>query len=151
MSEYFGIKDGNGILITEVLEDSPAEKAGLKAGDIIIEVDGEEIADISEVQKAVGQKEEGEEIELTLLRNKKKKEFSVIVAEAPESFEKSSMQHFPDPDNFHFFAPKMKGMFHDDWDDDSFSTDEHKKAIEEMQRDIDKLKKELREIKEKIN
>ena len=151
LGEYFGVKDGNGILITEVLEDSPAEKAGLKAGDVIIEVDGEKIADISEVQKAVGQKEEGEEIELTLLRNKKKKEFSVIVAEAPESFEKSSMQHFPDPDDFHFFAPKMKGMFYGDWDDDDFSVEKQKEIIEKMQSEIDNLKKELNEIKEQIN
>ncbi|HHI02981.1 MAG: hypothetical protein DRP51_11265 [Candidatus Zixiibacteriota bacterium] len=151
LAEYFGVDDGEGILITEVLEDSPAEKAGLKAGDVIIEIDGEEITDISDIQEAVHQKEEGEKVELTLLRNKKKKEFSVEVAEAPESFDKIFMHHFPGQDDFQFFSPKMKGMFFGDLDDDSFSADEHKEAMEKMQNEIDKLKKKLKDIEGKIN
>ena len=142
LGEYFGVKDGNGILITEVIEDSPAKKAGLKAGDVITKVDGETIADISDIQKVVRQKDEGEKVELTLLRNKKKKEFSVEVAEVPESLNKPFMHHMPDPDNYHSFVPNMKGMFFGDDNNDE---------MKKMQNEIDELRKELKIIQDKIN
>ncbi len=151
LGEYFGVKDGNGILITEVIEDSPAKEAGLKAGDVIIKVDGEEIVDISDIQKAVRQKEKGEEVEITLLRNKKKKELTVEVAEVPESLNQPFMYHLPDPDNFHSFTPNMKGKFYGDWDEKGLSGDENKEAMKKMQNEIDGLKKELKNIQDKIN
>ena len=42
LADYFGAKDG-GVLVTEVIEGSPAEKAGMKAGDVILSVAGEEV------------------------------------------------------------------------------------------------------------
>lgn len=150
LGEYFGVKEGKGILITEVFEDSPAKKAGLKAGDVIIEVDGEQIGDISDVQKTVRQKEAGEKVELTLLRDKKKKEFSVEVAEAPESYGMQFKHQF-DPNDFHNFIPNMKGMFFGDLDGKSDFSDKNGEAIKRMQQELDALKKELKEIREKIN
>jgi len=151
LGDYFGVEDGNGILITEVIEDSPAKEAGLKAGDVIIKVDGEDIVDISDIQKAVRQKEKGEEVEITLLRNKKKKELTVEVTEAPESLNQPFMYHLPDPDNFHSFTPNLKGMFYGDWDEKGFSGDENEEAMKKMQNEIDWLKKELKNIQDKIN
>ncbi len=151
LGDYFGVEDGNGILITEVIDDSPAKEAGLKAGDVIIKVDGEEIFDISDIQKAVRQKEKGEEVEITLLRNKKKKELTVEVAEAPESLNQPFMYHLPDPDNFHSFRTNMKGMFYGDWDEKGLSGDENEEMMRKMQNEIDGLKKELKNIQDKIN
>jgi len=151
LGEYFGLKDGNGILVTEVVEDSPAKKAGLKAGDVIIKVDGDKVADIPTIQKAVRQKEEGEKVEITLLRNKKQKKFSVEIAEAPAGLNMPSMPHPSVSDNFHSFMPKMKGMLYGDWNDKGFSVETHKEAMNKMQGEIDNLKKELKDIKEKIN
>lgn len=151
LGEYFGLKDGNGILVTEVVEDSPAKKAGLKAGDVIIKVDGDKVADIPTIQKAVRQKEEGEKVEITLLRNKKQKKLSIEVAEAPADLNMPSMPHPSVSDNFHSFMPKMKEMLYGDWDDKGFSVETHKNAMNKMQGEIDNLKKELKEIKKKIN
>ncbi|MFH2035327.1 MAG: PDZ domain-containing protein, partial [Candidatus Zixiibacteriota bacterium] len=53
LGEYFGVKDGEGVLITEVVKDSPAEKIGLKAGDVIIDVDGTKINKDNEVSQIV--------------------------------------------------------------------------------------------------
>ncbi len=151
LGEYFGVEDGNGILITEVIENSPAKEAGLKAGDVIIKVDDEEVVDISDIQKAVRQKEKGEEVEITLLRNKKKKELTVEVAEPPESLNQPFMYHLPDLDNFHSFTPHKKGMFYGDGDDKVFTGNENKEAMKKMQNEIDELKKELKNIQDKIN
>ena len=46
LAKYFDVKDGHGILISEVVSESPAEKAGLKAGDILIKADGEPVEDM---------------------------------------------------------------------------------------------------------
>src|SRR6185369_1333300 len=45
LAEYFGIGDSKGVLITSVTDDSPAAKAGLKAGDVITAIDGEKVED----------------------------------------------------------------------------------------------------------
>jgi len=67
LADYFGAKDG-GLLITSVNENSPAARAGLKAGDIITAVDGEKVDSSGDIVRAINKKEEGE-ISLTVLRD----------------------------------------------------------------------------------
>src|SRR6266852_8103677 len=58
LADYFGAKDG-GVLITTVTENSPAAKAGLKAGDVITAVDGEKVDSSGDITRAVNKKQEG--------------------------------------------------------------------------------------------
>jgi serine protease Do len=67
LADYFGAKDG-GLLITSVNENSPAARAGLKAGDIITAVDGEKVDSSGDIVRAINKKEEGE-ISLTILHD----------------------------------------------------------------------------------
>jgi len=67
LADYFGAKDG-GVLITTVTENSPAAKAGLKAGDVITAVDGEKVDSSGDITRAINRKQEGE-ISLTVLRD----------------------------------------------------------------------------------
>jgi C-terminal processing protease CtpA/Prc len=67
LADYFGAKDG-GVLITSVTENSPAAKAGLKAGDVITAVDGEKVDSSGDITRAINKKQEGE-ISLTVLRD----------------------------------------------------------------------------------
>lgn len=83
---YFGSDEGSGALIKKVAEDSPAEKAGLEAGDVIVKVAGEEIESLDDVQDAVRATDENETIELTILRNKREKLFTVTVEKRASSF-----------------------------------------------------------------
>jgi len=53
LAPYFSVPDGKGALIVEVLKDTPAEKAGLKAGDIIKQVDDRKISDTDELSQAL--------------------------------------------------------------------------------------------------
>jgi serine protease Do len=75
LAQYFGVRENSGALILEIEEDSPAEKADLKSGDIIIEIDGEEISSPEDVHDVLSDLEEGDEIELKLIRNRKEKTF----------------------------------------------------------------------------
>ena len=67
LADYFGAKDG-GVLITSVTENSPAAKAGLKAGDVITAVDGEKVDSSGDISRAINKKQDGE-VSLTILRD----------------------------------------------------------------------------------
>ncbi len=67
LADYFGAKDG-GLLITSVNENSPAARAGLKAGDVITAVDGEKVDSSGDIVRAINKKEAGE-ISLAILRD----------------------------------------------------------------------------------
>jgi membrane-associated protease RseP (regulator of RpoE activity) len=76
LGEHFGVADGNGLLITEVRENSPAAKAGLKAGDIIVEIDGKEISPENHLIRILHEKKEGD-ITLTVVRDRNRQTFTV--------------------------------------------------------------------------
>jgi len=69
LADYFGVQTGKGLLITSVSENSPASKAGLRAGDVITEVNGEKIDNAGDFVRAINRKEDGE-VTLTIIRDK---------------------------------------------------------------------------------
>ena len=69
LGEYFGVPDGNGLLINSVRENSPAAKAGLKAGDVIVEVDGKPVKGDFDIMRTLNEKKDGD-IELTIVRDR---------------------------------------------------------------------------------
>jgi membrane-associated protease RseP (regulator of RpoE activity) len=76
LADYFGITGGRGVLVTAVVEDGPAAKAGIKAGDVITAVDGEAIDSPGDIARVIGKKKEGE-VTLTIVRNKSQQTFRV--------------------------------------------------------------------------
>ncbi|MDM7921479.1 MAG: PDZ domain-containing protein [Pyrinomonadaceae bacterium] len=84
LADHFGVKGG--VMISEVRENSPAAKADLKAGDIIVEVDGKEVASDADVVRAISEKKEGD-VTLTVVRKGDRKTFSVTPEESKEVFE----------------------------------------------------------------
>jgi serine protease Do len=69
LAEYFGVTDGKGVLVTSVTENSPAAKAGIKAGDVITTVDGEKIEGSGDLSRAINKQKEGD-LNLTIVRDK---------------------------------------------------------------------------------
>ncbi|HYK40588.1 MAG TPA: PDZ domain-containing protein [Candidatus Eremiobacteraceae bacterium] len=70
LGSYFGVPEGEGILVRSVNADSPAEKGGVKAGDVITTVNGERIRTASELREKLSDVEGGKTIKLGVLRNK---------------------------------------------------------------------------------
>ena len=72
LASYFGVKQGKGVLVSEVVMGSPAAKAGLKAGDIIVAVDGKDVATVGELRKALEIKsgEDKRKLNLTVVRDR---------------------------------------------------------------------------------
>ena len=59
LADYFGVTGGRGLLVTSVAENSPAARAGIKAGDVITDVDGERVENSSDLSRAINRKNEG--------------------------------------------------------------------------------------------
>jgi len=90
LGSYFGAPDGEGILVHEVKAGTPAEKAGLKAGDVIIKVDGERVRNVGELREKLREKREKKTVNLAVLR--KGTEMSLDVAvEQPQPPERKKM------------------------------------------------------------
>lgn len=67
LADYFGVKDG-GALISSVYENTPASRAGLKAGDVITAIDGEKVASPGDITRILNKKETGD-VSLTIIRD----------------------------------------------------------------------------------
>jgi membrane-associated protease RseP (regulator of RpoE activity) len=76
LADYFGVADGQGVLVTSVADDSPAAKAGLKAGDVITAIDGEKLDSAGDLARGINKKKDGE-VTLTVIRNKNQRTINV--------------------------------------------------------------------------
>ena len=76
LGEHFGVAEGRGVLISGVREKSPANKAGLQAGDVIVEVDGKEVKNTFDLTRLINERKEGA-VNLTVIRNKARLNISV--------------------------------------------------------------------------
>lgn len=163
LGDYFGVEKGNGALINSVEEDSPAEEAGLKAGDVIVEIDGDKIFDPGDVSDAISDKEEGDEVEISLLRDRKEMTLTVEVTESRGS---GSWDFYggEDWDDLHIVSPSrhaipslpsipalpsMRGLYLGDFDDDAlWDTEEFRDEMEELKRELKDLRNEKGEVKD---
>ena len=90
LAKYFGLPDKNGALVVSVLENSPAQKAGIKESDIIKQFDNKAINNVRELLNAVGKAEVGRKVKVAVLRDKKEMGLEVEVGERPENLEEVS-------------------------------------------------------------
>lgn len=87
LAEFFGVPGGEGVLVTSVNENSPAAKSGLKAGDVITDVDGQKVNDSGDVSRGINKKAEGD-VTLTVIRDRGQRMMTVTP-------EKSTTGYFP--------------------------------------------------------
>ena len=90
LGTFFGAPDGEGILVREVNPGSPAEKAGVKAGDVITSFDGERIRTLGDLREKLSAKRDAKDkdrtVKLGVLRNKSEVSLSVeLPAVAPRA------------------------------------------------------------------
>lgn len=89
MANKFGMKKPKGALISDIVKDSPAEKAGIKRGDIILSFDGKEIEDVNDAINKVSNSEVGKDIKIKILRDKKEIELTVKLVNKKEGKDKT--------------------------------------------------------------
>jgi len=91
IAEQFDLpEDAKGVLVGDVVKDSPAEKSGIKRGDIIIKVNNEEVDSPGELQDKIRSIEIGEKANIEVVRNGKEISFVVKIGEMPTVEEEGS-------------------------------------------------------------
>jgi serine protease Do len=106
LGEYFGAADGRGLLVTSVIENSPAAKAGLKAGDIITEIDGKEVKNNVDLIRTINEKKEGD-ITLTIIRDRNRQTIQVTPEKLKGDFTPLFEGQSPGS-GFRVFTPQMQ-------------------------------------------
>jgi serine protease Do len=76
LADFMGVSGGKGLLVTSVSENSPASRAGLRAGDVITEVNGAAVEDTGDFIRELNRKDEGE-VTLTVVRDKSQRSIKV--------------------------------------------------------------------------
>lgn len=81
LAEHFGVKEGLGLIVTRLTEKGPAEKAGVKVGDVIVRADGRRVESVDALVDVVQDRKKGDKIKIELLRDRKPLTFEVEVDE----------------------------------------------------------------------
>lgn len=143
---YFGVKDGDGVLVKEVMEDSPADKAGIKAGDVIIGLDGGEVDDIDDLTDILREKEDGDKVKVVLMRDRKKMEMTVTLSEdygyGGDFLESIRLaKHWPG--NYSIYIPEIPPIPEMEFEI-QLEKEKLKESLGELKQEMKELKKELK-------
>src|SRR5512134_3828475 len=84
LAEEFSVRDLKGALVSGVMKASPADKAGIKQGDVILRFNGKDVEDTGHLRNMVSQSAIGTKVKVKLLRQKKEIEVEVSIAELPK-------------------------------------------------------------------
>jgi serine protease Do len=146
LGDYFGVKNGNGVLVSDVNRDSPAEKAGIKAGDVIVAIDGEKVADSRDVRDLVQDRKVGTTASIDVLRDHKPMTLKVQV-------EKRKSGNFfgysyGSGKNSVVSIPRMRGLNFGSDDGDELDNTEFRQQMEELRAKLAEMKDELKTDKD---
>jgi C-terminal processing protease CtpA/Prc len=147
LAEYFGTDKDGGALVTEVMEDSPAAEAGVKAGDVITEIGDEEVSDVGEVRDALQDYEEGESVEVHVLRKGQALTLTAKVdkRDGMQQLRRSMMFDTPMPGEPHLgwegaLAPPVPP-------ERAMQRQEFRQQMDELRKELDQLREELSDLK----
>ncbi len=145
LGDYFGASDGKGVLVLRVLEDTPAAKAGLKAGDVILSVDGADVAD-GDALRAALRKQDAGDVELRVRRKGAERTIHAALEKA------ESMHGLMGKGNGNWMGwmddgngPMIHGLHGMNGMSDMKPEDQ-----EQLRKDLDALRKDLQEMRREM-
>src|SRR5215469_1399701 len=97
LGEFFGVKGGSGVLVRSVEKGSRAEQAGLRAGDVIVKIDGSKVNDSSDFTRLLRARSSSK-AELTILREKREQQLTLTMPEPKRTGSVNQSESCQDPD-----------------------------------------------------
>lgn len=138
LREFFEVRNSAGVLVSEVVEDSPADKAGLKAGDVIVKVEREKMEETDDLVEVIRKSDTGDEVTIKIIRDGKRETITATL-DSRETDRRPAVAwfHGDDEEDFDVFhMPKLSVPGSDDY-----------KSLKE---ELNELREELKELKKKI-
>jgi serine protease Do len=127
LASYFDTEADEGVLVLDIVDDSIAEKCGVKPGDVIRKVGDEPVASVDDLRDALARYDEGDEFQVTVLRKGKEKTLDAVMDD-------QSVKTFWSGDSPHL---RLK-----------VDRDEIDRALDELRDEIKQLKKQIKELKD---
>jgi len=145
LAEYFEVPGGKGVLVEEIVKDSAAEEAGIRAGDVIIEIDGTRVGDTDELTKAISKMQGDVPTPIVIVRSGEEITVEATVENADERVirvPESGVYIYGDDEArdayikaYEFEAQETKEALEE-------QLEELKEALEEMQEELEELREE---------
>ncbi|HXY55101.1 MAG TPA: DegQ family serine endoprotease [Nitrospirota bacterium] len=110
LAEEFGVKDLKGALVSGVMKGSPAEKAGIKQGDVILQYNDKVVEDTGHLRNMVSQTPIGTKVKVKLLRQKKEVEVEVLIAELPKKMAEAPSRNAENPEENEEESSALTGL-----------------------------------------
>jgi len=95
LAKSFNLPNTKGALVSQVMPGGPADRAGIKAGDFIVAVNGKEVADVNQLRQAVADLEPGKTVPLEIYRDGRKKTLEAKVEPQPAEMAMGTTQAAP--------------------------------------------------------
>lgn len=145
LGEYFGVKNGEGVLIRSVEKGSAAEKGGLKAGDVIVRVGDEKLSDRSDFGRIMRNHRSGGKLTLGIVRDKREQNLTVDV---PERGSNDSSKNIIDLEGIDDFVGDLQDLAPEIDDYREFaqlqSRDDFQKNMKQLREGMDQYRKSMR-------
>lgn len=141
IAAYFSAPNGKGALVWQVMDDSPAARAGLKAGDVIVEVEGDRVDDIQELHEALRGHDAGDKVAITVLRRGQSTALTATLDDGPVEFGATRIWRGE--------GGKGGPGFH--WTPGPGREHEEGASLERVQRQMERLQLQLDALKQKLS
>jgi len=144
LAAYFKVGDDGGALVTAVIEESPAAKAGILAGDVIVAIDDRGVSEADDVNEEINRHEEAGPVAVKVIRDRRPQTFTAELAK-PETRDRRFGMRAPRMERFHFNEmPEMRGFAAPPVGADR---EELKAQMKELRKELKDLRKELTELR----
>jgi serine protease Do len=152
LADYFGVKQGKGVLVREVNEGSAAQKAGLKAGDVIVKVGDATIASVGDLRKALRKNpSEKQQLTLTIVRDRKEQTVSVELEPVRQFIEPQEISELTgqiiNPEHMRLLKDQIQAQVADVKKNSELMQLQKEKIRDEVERSMQQYRNEMEQLK----
>jgi len=146
LAEYFKVPGGKGVLVEDIVDGGAAEKAGIHAGDVIIEIDGESVGDTDELSKAISEMQGDAPTPIVIVRNGETITVEATVEKADESIVRT-----PGKGVYIYGDDKARALIEAYGDGAELKKEVLEEQMKELKEALEELREELDQIREDSN
>lgn len=136
LADFLGVNPDDGVLVVEVIENSPAGSAGIRAGDILQSVGNQRINSPTDVQRLIAQERPGSSVDIQVIRDRRPRTVSVALSGDLSRWDQDNV---PDP----YHHPEMYGGTGQNPETESLrrEVEELREIVEDLQQSVDELER----------